>query len=84
MRCWHYECYFFNCEFKFNQDDAHNDLNLTFLKQMVAVKGHFVVYQHKNIYEENERAGGRNDVMPVGPGSEVYASKQTCVALLKL
>lgn len=51
---------------------------------MVAVKGHFVVYQHKNIYEENERAGGRNDVMRVGPGSEVYASKQTCVALLKL
>lgn len=30
-------------------------MELAFLKQMVAVKGHFFVYQHKK--EENERAG---------------------------
>lgn len=39
------------------QGNAHNKWNLAFLNQMVAVKGHFVVYQHKNICEENERAG---------------------------
>lgn len=53
---------------------------------MVAVMSYFIVSptQINNSYEEEEWAGRMIvDVIHVGPGSELYASKQTCIASLR-